>query len=293
MVTLLFLGLNLGLYGPGVLLVREAHVRWKKGWSTLLLLGAAYGLLEEGTALNTLFNPKATVVSGFGFYGHAYGVSWVWLVGVLGIHIVLSVGVPVLLLGLALPETRGRSLVEGRWLGGVVAVYALDIVLLNYISNYPAGHLEQIGALVVAALLWLVAWRIPAGLVDPPSRTPRRRPSAFLLYGLAYIPLLVLVPAVGEQVRLPALATGLVDLLAAAALFLAVRRDIGRDGHEAHLTLLALGVVVPIVVTGLVSQLFLPVVLVLDALAALFFYALWAHYRPRFVPVVPPGALSG
>ena len=50
----LFLGLNLGLYGPGVLLIREAFVRWKKGWASLLLMGAAYVLLEEGTALSTL-----------------------------------------------------------------------------------------------------------------------------------------------------------------------------------------------------------------------------------------------
>jgi len=40
---------NLGLYGPGVLLVREAMVRWNKGWATVLLLGAAYGILEEGS----------------------------------------------------------------------------------------------------------------------------------------------------------------------------------------------------------------------------------------------------
>jgi hypothetical protein len=50
---------NLGLYGPGVLLIREAKVRWYKGWATVLLLGAAYGILEEGIALSTLFNPNA------------------------------------------------------------------------------------------------------------------------------------------------------------------------------------------------------------------------------------------
>jgi hypothetical protein len=37
----LFLGLNLGLYGPGVLLLREAWIRWGKSWGSLLLFGAA------------------------------------------------------------------------------------------------------------------------------------------------------------------------------------------------------------------------------------------------------------
>ncbi len=292
-VTVLFLGLNLGLYGPGVLLVREAHVRWKKGWSTLLLLGGAYGLLEEGTALNTLFDPKARVVGGLGYYGHAYGVSWVWLIGVLGVHIVLSIGVPILLLGLALPETRGRSLVEGRWLAVVVAVFALDLAFLNYLSNYAAGHPEQVGALFVAGLLWVVAWRFPAASLDPPSPTPRQRPVAFLLYGLAYFPILLIVPGLGAELHGPAVVTGAVDLLLAAALFLAVRHDIGRVGNDAHLTLLALGAVIPILVTGLVSQLFLPLVLGLDLLAALFFYSLWVRYRPPVGPAVPLGALSG
>jgi hypothetical protein len=73
---LLFLGLNLGLYGPGVLLLREAWVRWG-GWGALLCFGAAYGLLEEGTALSTPFNANASVVSGLGHYGRSAGVNWV------------------------------------------------------------------------------------------------------------------------------------------------------------------------------------------------------------------------
>src|SRR5207244_8673312 len=38
---------NVGLYGPGALLVRAATVRWRKGWATVLLLGASYSILEE------------------------------------------------------------------------------------------------------------------------------------------------------------------------------------------------------------------------------------------------------
>ena len=72
---------NLGLYGPGVLLIREAKVRWKKGWATVLLLGAAYGILEEGIALSTLFNPLANPVGQLGIFGHWVGVNWVWTAG--------------------------------------------------------------------------------------------------------------------------------------------------------------------------------------------------------------------
>src|SRR5438128_4188297 len=60
---------NVGLYGPGALLVREATVRWRKGWATVLLLGAAYSLLAEGVALSTLFNPPAGPVGALGDLG--------------------------------------------------------------------------------------------------------------------------------------------------------------------------------------------------------------------------------
>src|SRR5260370_32660281 len=44
---LLFFGLllaNLGLYCSCVILIREAMVRWKKGWASVFLLVVAYGI---------------------------------------------------------------------------------------------------------------------------------------------------------------------------------------------------------------------------------------------------------
>src|SRR5207245_9057295 len=50
----LFLAANVGLYGSGVILIREAMIRWKKGWASVFLLGVAYGIVEEGLDLCTL-----------------------------------------------------------------------------------------------------------------------------------------------------------------------------------------------------------------------------------------------
>jgi hypothetical protein len=294
---LLFLGLNLGLYGPGVLLVREAHVRWKKGWSTILLLGAAYGLLEEGTALSTLFNPKASVVSSLGSYGHAYGVSWVWLLGILGVHIVYSVGLPILLLGLALPETRGQRLLTDRQLPVTVGIYFADIAFLAYITHYytVAAPLLLLAA-GVAALLWLGAWRLPPGLLDPPRATPSRGPRFFLVLGLVYFALLIVVPGVIEDLQFPAAVAFAADLVAIVALFLAIWRNIGRSANEPELVVVAVGAILPLAAVGLVAQWFLPVVLVLDVVAGFFFRALWIHYQPASPPSIatpPAGAAVG
>jgi hypothetical protein len=292
-VFLLFLGLNLGLYGPGVLLLREAWIRWGRSWGSLLLFGAAYGILEEGTALSTLFNPNASVVNTLGHYGRAAGVNWVWLIGVLGIHIVLSVGIPILLLGLALPETRGRSLLS-RWETGVaVGIYGIDILLLALITGFWRVELAWlIGGVVVAIALWLLAVRLPAGFLDPTRDRPRLGPSAFFLLGLAFFPILLLVPGLGEDFHLAAPLVGVVDLLLSAALFFTVRREIGRQENAPHLILLAFGATLPIAFIGLVSQIGLPIELVVDVLYGYFFWQLWMRYRTPSSGVVPRAVLA-
>jgi hypothetical protein len=289
----LFLALNLGLYGPGVLLVREAHVRWKKGWSTIILLGGAYGLLEEGTALSTLFNPNASVVSNLGTYGHEYGVNWVWLIGILGVHIVYSVGLPILLLGLALPETRSERFLTGSRLPLALGIYALDLALLVEITHYfaVAAPLLLIAALV-AGLLWVVAWRLPPGLLDPPRPVPDRGPRFFLVLGLVYFALLIIVPGLIEAARLPALVAGLADLGMIFVLFLVVWRSIGRSANAPQFLLLAVGLIAPLAAVGFLAQWFLPVVLLLDLVAALFFVTLWRHYRSAPAVVAPPAGAS-
>ena len=61
------------MYGGGALLIRE-HVRHKgRGWPTILCLGAAYALLEEGLVGQSLFNPDYLKLH-VHFLGRAHGV---------------------------------------------------------------------------------------------------------------------------------------------------------------------------------------------------------------------------
>ncbi|OLC21634.1 MAG: hypothetical protein AUH33_01400 [Chloroflexi bacterium 13_1_40CM_68_21] len=46
-----------GLYGSGALIVREIVRRRGLGWRNVLLLGAAYGVLEEGLVVTSWTNP--------------------------------------------------------------------------------------------------------------------------------------------------------------------------------------------------------------------------------------------
>ena len=46
------------MYGGGALLIREMARRAGRGWPTILLLGMAYGILEEAFTTQSLFNPN-------------------------------------------------------------------------------------------------------------------------------------------------------------------------------------------------------------------------------------------
>ncbi len=273
------LGINVAMYGTGVLLVREAWIRWGGGWGRLLLLGTAYGLLEEGTALSTLFNPHAPVVGALGSYGRLVGVNWVWTIGVLGVHIVYSVGLPIVLLGLALPGTRGRPLLSRRGIALAAGLYATILGLLVLVVHfYPVEPLGLLGAAGVALLAWAIARRLPSGALDPPRERPTRAPAAFFLLGLTFFPILLVVPALGAATGLPAFITAAVELLLSGGLFVAVRASIGRTEHAAPLVLLALGATLPIAVLGLIAQIGLPIVLGVDGVYGLFFVVLWRRY---------------
>src|SRR5437867_7835355 len=135
-VFFLLLAANLALYGPGVILIREAKIRWNKGWSSIFLMGAAYGIVEEGLALRTLFNPTSSVVGNLGVYGHWLGVNWVWTVGLLIFHSVFSIGLPIFIFGLAFPDLKSRSLVSTRGIRISILALAIDSFLLSLLVNY-------------------------------------------------------------------------------------------------------------------------------------------------------------
>jgi hypothetical protein len=88
----------LPLYGCGALLIREAARRTGRGWPTMVLLGTAFALLEEGFLTQSLFNPNY-VGQRLLDYGYipVLGTSLNWCVFVLSIHVVWSIATPILI----------------------------------------------------------------------------------------------------------------------------------------------------------------------------------------------------
>jgi hypothetical protein len=129
------------IYGPGALLIREAVRRRKRGWASILLLGAAYGLVEEGLALQSLFNPALYHAADWG--ARFLGINGVYAEAAIIIHAVWSAAIPILLTDLLFPGRRdtpylGRSglILTGVWYILGVALLAL-LALLTRFSIAP------------------------------------------------------------------------------------------------------------------------------------------------------------
>ena len=161
------------LYGFGALITRELMIRWGKGsdgWLPLLLLGATYGIIEEGIYLMTFFNPHWADVGILGVYGRYLGVNWVWTIQLILFHMIYSITIPVVLTHIAFPEVK-----EEVWLGkkGFILVIVIFIAcgpiwMLFVIDTYKyiPGFAEYFGFLILTIVLIILAKRPPAVLFE-------------------------------------------------------------------------------------------------------------------------------
>src|SRR5207245_622464 len=159
------------LYGAGVLVMRETAVRWKTGWPSILLLGAAYGIIEEGLAVKSFFDPGWMDLGTLAWYGRWLDVNWVWAVWLTIYHAVVSIAIPIFLTEWIWPRIRGQPATSRG--GPLVALLERAAVLVGVMllvrrtSDDPARWARQrfafvagcMGFLVVlAAFLGLAGW---------------------------------------------------------------------------------------------------------------------------------------
>ena len=123
-----FFLLLVGLYGCGALLVRETAARRQLNGAGVLLLGAAYGIIEEGLTCKSFFNPYWTDTGYLSVYGRGWGVNWVWAFGLTAYHMVVSIAVPVFLTEALFPARAQEPWLRRR--GWIIAGTSLGLVVI-------------------------------------------------------------------------------------------------------------------------------------------------------------------
>jgi hypothetical protein len=155
-----FITLSL-LYGGGAVLVRELAFRWHKGWLSILILGAAYGIIEEGLMVKSFFDPNWMDIGILGSYGRWIGVNWVWTVELIIFHATISIGIPILITNLAFPSRRNTPWIGNKLLV-VIFIFLLLDVLLGFLAmtTYHPPLIPYLAAITLTVALILLAKRI-------------------------------------------------------------------------------------------------------------------------------------
>jgi len=177
---MLFVMLPLGLmYGTGAIFIRELVRHTNRSWLTLLLLAAAYGLIEEGLVTQSLFNPNYLHLRllDYGFISE-FGIGLPWLIYVITIHVAWSICVPIGLVECLFPQRQKTPWLTTRGVVIVGIAFVIGCALIANVSQkdnpYWASLPQLLSVAAAAAALVFIAFRLtkpvkPHGPVAPNS----------------------------------------------------------------------------------------------------------------------------
>ena len=165
------------LYGSGALIIRELKIRWNKSYVTTFILGAAYGILEEGLMVKSFFDPNWMDLGILGRYGRWLGVNWVWAEWLTIYHAIYSIAIPITLAELAYIERRNESWIGNKTLA-LLTILLGAVTLLGhlYLTPYKPAPIHIIITAITILSLIIIAWKIPpktgkTGKQQPPNPT--------------------------------------------------------------------------------------------------------------------------
>jgi len=154
-------------YGVPVLVIRELSVARELDNAGIILLGLAYGILNEGVLAKTLTLPAGAPLHDFAGYGQVAQVQGGWSIFIVVWHALHSVFYPILLTRWMFPQASSQ-----RWFVAGRVRWLLYVLLLLVAGLYSLYFLNPVrSAPAVFALYALVT----AGLVAAALSLCRRR----------------------------------------------------------------------------------------------------------------------
>jgi hypothetical protein len=156
------------MYGGGALLIRELTRSAKRGWPSILLLGAAYTLIEEGFVTQSLFNPDYLRMQ-MHLLEHAWipalGIGAWWTLFMFNVHTFWSIAASIALVEAAVPARAttpwlgalGKSVVALLFVAGLAANLRFTVTHDHFLAS-PA---QFGGAGLLCLLLIACAFLVP------------------------------------------------------------------------------------------------------------------------------------
>jgi hypothetical protein len=134
--------------------------------ASLVLLGAAYAVLEEGLMVASFQNPHWMDLGVLGVFGRWIGVNWVWAVELTFYHSIVSITVPIIIVELVYHERRDESWLSSRWfkvvLGLLIADVVIGLFLFSVFTGFRPPIPQYLFMMLVTASLVFTAFRLPS-----------------------------------------------------------------------------------------------------------------------------------
>lgn len=281
------------LYGSGAILVRELVKRWNKGLPSLLFLGMAYGIIEEGLALKTFFDPNWPLIGILGSYGRALGINWVWAIELTVGHAIISIAIPIVLTELLFPDERSNTWVDDQTLNLLAFVFAGEVAISSaFFATYPVPLVPYVATGLVAAVLALIGSELPHPLFAAKKTEEKAEvpgPPALWLFGFFSAMALVVIHFSLPHTGIPPVLTILIfiSFIAAESFLLLKMSGDGRAWSDMHKFAVISGALSVLVVYAPVQEIMLKKALPVDTAGMSFVgvvfavFLLWAWGRIR------------
>ncbi|WP_436520335.1 hypothetical protein [Actinoplanes sp. HUAS TT8] len=255
------------IYGAGALLIREVTRRAGRGLPTMLLLGLAYGLVEEGLVLQSLTSPN--IYHAAQWAPRVLGLNSAYTELNLVYHPVFSITIPIVLTELLFAGHGHRPYLRRGGLivtGAVATLGALLVRVAVLPSEDPGYTMSPVAAAAILTLALLVTLaalrvrRLPADRPATPSKVPSPAVTAVVTGAAGFAFVALLFPFAGATGSFFTHgAWGFAPMAAAAAIavgagLLMRRWTAARAWTPAHLVAAALGATVGHAVFGLIAN---------------------------------------
>ncbi|HEX9035675.1 MAG TPA: hypothetical protein VF808_01660 [Ktedonobacterales bacterium] len=151
-------------YGTADLFIREIIIRRRPRLAAKVLLGVAFGFVNEGVVAGTWYTVKP---DGYAF---VHGIDWSWAVSLTVFHLFVSVLIPVYLFDSVMPALAGVPLLRRR---GMIVTSVVFVAFSSLAFFAPHDRLQRAAVFLVALALAAIALRLP------PKRTASSMPVRF------------------------------------------------------------------------------------------------------------------
>jgi hypothetical protein len=152
-------------YSLPVLLLRERAVRNGLGYASLIALGVAYGIYNEGLWAKTIVQPTELPIRQFDHYGRYLGINLPWALVISFYHAFAAILVPILVVHVQFPRMRDTPWLSVR-LGRILGVFLVLAAIANFLGplrspGHPVQLIILLGGMAIAVIAAraLTRWR--------------------------------------------------------------------------------------------------------------------------------------